>query len=244
MDMVTFDSADELYKVARAHPHATLIVRILADDMRSLCRLGLKFDILLAVVPVTVRELELDVIDRLLQPDTYGDAVMHVKAAFEMDRVARYTLSLLDVRGIFEDTHFERTAKVLREAIEAYSPDRFEEGVRVIAEPGRFSVACAFMRRTYQGAEAEATEAADPCAMYYINDGMCGSFNCILVDHQNAHPYVVMLNKLFRFRDGARHTRQAMCGVGPTFDSINHVCRVERLPASLEVGYWHGFQNI
>ncbi|KAF8584322.1 hypothetical protein K439DRAFT_1633697 [Ramaria rubella] len=64
----------------------------------------------------------------------------------------------------------------------------------------------------------------------YINDGMCGSFNCILVDHQNAHPYVVMLNKLNVW--------------GPTFDSINHVCRVERLPASLEVGYWHGFQNI
>ncbi|KAF8576310.1 hypothetical protein K439DRAFT_1640599, partial [Ramaria rubella] len=143
---------------------------------------------------------------------------MRVKAAFEMDRAARYTVSLLDVRGVFEGTDFKRTAKVLREAIEAYSPDRLEESRCGV---GRFFVACAFMRRTYQGTEAEATEAADPCAMYYITDGICGSFNCILVDHQKAHPYVVMLNKLeLRLRDGARHTRQAMCGVLHATQSI------------------------
>ncbi|KAJ7175651.1 ornithine decarboxylase [Mycena filopes] len=33
---MTFDNADELYKIACAHPDAQLVVRILTDDMKSL----------------------------------------------------------------------------------------------------------------------------------------------------------------------------------------------------------------
>src|SRR5882762_8014759 len=43
VDMMTFDNADELYKTARVSPAAKLVLRVLTDDSKSVCRLGLKF---------------------------------------------------------------------------------------------------------------------------------------------------------------------------------------------------------
>ena len=63
--MMTFDNADELYKIARAHPRAKCIIRILTDDSKSLCPFGIKFSTSLAAVPgllAEVRELSIDVI--------------------------------------------------------------------------------------------------------------------------------------------------------------------------------------
>jgi len=63
--MMTFDNADELEKIKLAHPKAELILRILTDDSKSLCKLGLKFGAPLDVAPSLLqkaKELELNVI--------------------------------------------------------------------------------------------------------------------------------------------------------------------------------------
>ncbi|KAK7050277.1 pyridoxal-dependent decarboxylase [Favolaschia claudopus] len=50
VNTMTFDNADEL-KIARAHPRASLVLRILTDDTKALCQLGLKFGAPLHAVP-------------------------------------------------------------------------------------------------------------------------------------------------------------------------------------------------
>jgi ornithine decarboxylase len=40
---MTFDNAEELYKIKALFPDAELVLRILTDDSNSLCQLGLKF---------------------------------------------------------------------------------------------------------------------------------------------------------------------------------------------------------
>ena len=40
---MTFDNADELYKIKATFPDAELYLRILTDDSTSLCRLSMKF---------------------------------------------------------------------------------------------------------------------------------------------------------------------------------------------------------
>jgi ornithine decarboxylase len=152
VDMMTFDNADELYKIARTHARAKLIVRILADDSKSLCTLSLKFGALLRNIPAllaTARELNLDVIgvsfhvgSGCYDPATYMDAVRRARCVFDMGQEAGYQFSLLDVGGGFEDRSFEHSAAVLKEAIDMYFPER--EGIDVIAEPGRFYVSNAF----------------------------------------------------------------------------------------------------
>lgn len=158
VNMMTFDNGDELHKVARVHPGAKLILRILTDDSKSLCRLGLKFGAPLASVPgllAKAKDLGLDVIgvsfhvgSGCFDANAFGDAVMRAKATFEMGKAAGYEFSLLDVGGGFEDDNFERMAGVLRGAIDLHFPSKAADGLRVIAEPGRFYVSRAFTLAT------------------------------------------------------------------------------------------------
>ena len=156
VDKMTFDNTDELYKIARAHPGAELVVRILTDDSKSLCRLGLKFGAPLVTVPALLakaRELGLDVIgvsfhvgSGCFDSSAFADAIMRARTAFDMGREAGYEFHFLDVGGGFEDARFEETAAVLNTALDRYFPDRTK--LRVIAEPGRFYVSSAFTLAT------------------------------------------------------------------------------------------------
>lgn len=150
--MMTFDNADELYKIARAHPHAKCVIRILTDDSKSLCAFGIKFGAPLATVPgllAKARELNLDVIgvsfhvgSGCYDPSVYMDAINRAHSVFEMGKQVGYTFKLLDVGGGFEDSLFEEAATFLKQAIDLYFPDR--HGLKIIAEPGRFYVSKAF----------------------------------------------------------------------------------------------------
>ncbi|TFK50166.1 hypothetical protein OE88DRAFT_1632057 [Heliocybe sulcata] len=260
VDMMTFDNADELHKVARAHPGAKLVVRILTDDSKSLCRLGLKFGAPLASVPgllAKARELNLDVVgvsfhvgSGCYDSKAFADAVARARAAFDMGKEAGYEFGLLDVGGGFEDGNFEETAGVLGGALDRYFPDR--QGLRIIAEPGRFYVSRAFSlaaniiaRRAGDGGNPEDEIDPDqPTVMYYINDGVYGAFNCILFDHQHVHPYVVSLGGSFHVPDAALQRTESCSVWGPTCDSIDCVCPLAHLPSALQVGDWLGFDHM
>lgn len=61
------------------------------------------------------------------------------------------------------------------------------KGVRIIGEPGRYYVASAFTLCANVIAKrvipADNPDLEDPAYMYYINDGVYGSFNCLIYDH-------------------------------------------------------------
>lgn len=149
---MTFDNADELYKIARAHPGARCVIRVLTDDSKSLCAFGIKFGAPLVTVPgllAKAKELNLDVVgvsfhvgSGCYDPSVYMDAIMRARAVFDMGKEAGYAFTLLDVGGGFEDARFEHAATVLTQAIDRYFPDRC--GIKIIAEPGRFYVSKAF----------------------------------------------------------------------------------------------------
>ncbi|PFH46460.1 hypothetical protein AMATHDRAFT_69820 [Amanita thiersii Skay4041] len=266
VDTMTFDNTDELYKVARAHPNAKLVVRILTDDSKSLCAFGVKFGAPLAAVPVLLakaKELDLDVVgvsfhvgSGCYDPSVYTDAIMRARAVFDMGKEVGYTFTLLDVGGGFEDGLFEEAAEVLNAAIERYFPDR--AGIKMIAEPGRYFVSKAFKLATNiiarRGPMTSFLAAApnriidsdkhqqQQTVMYYINDGVYGAFNCILFDHQVVHPYVLSMGDSFHV---SSTEPMEVCSVwGPTCDSIDCVCARAELPAGLCVGDWLGFDNM
>ncbi|KZT06067.1 uncharacterized protein LAESUDRAFT_654444 [Laetiporus sulphureus 93-53] len=261
VDMMTFDNTDELYKIARCHPSAKLVVRILTDDSKSLCRLGLKFGAPLVTVPSLLgkaKELGLDVVGVSFHVGSgcydslaFADAVMRARSAFDMGKEVGYDFTLLDVGGGFEDDTFETTASILKNAINEHFPDRAH--IRIIAEPGRFYVSKAFSiavnviaRRAPPTLEEDSPEddvdPEHPRVMYYINDGVYGSFNCILFDHQAPQPYVLSLNGSFHVP--ASVPLRASSVWGPTCDSIDCVCPVTQLPSSLQVGDWLAFDNM
>ena len=156
VDMMTFDNADELYKIARAHPRAKCVVRILTDDSKSLCAFGIKFGAPLVTVPgllAKAKELNLDVIgvsfhvgSGCYDPSVYTDAIRRARSVFDMGKEAGYTFKLLDVGGGFEDALFEQAANFLTKAINEFFPER--SNLKIIAEPGRFYVSTAFRLAT------------------------------------------------------------------------------------------------
>ncbi|KAF8631977.1 hypothetical protein AX15_002089 [Amanita polypyramis BW_CC] len=268
VDLMTFDNTDELYKIARTHPGAKLVVRILTDDSKSLCAFGIKFGASLAVVPgllAKAQERNLDVVgvsfhvgSGCYDPSVYADAIMRARAVFDMGKEVGYTFKLLDVGGGFDDELFEQASEVLNYAIERHFPDR--TGIKIIAEPGRYFVSTAFRlatniiaRRGPLSAASTATMSPsrilnptsndqEPSVMYYINDGVYGAFNCILFDHQVVHPYVLSMNGSFHV---SSCEPTVLCSVwGPTCDSIDCVCPKTELPAGLQVGDWLGFDKM
>ncbi|THH23095.1 hypothetical protein EUX98_g8085 [Antrodiella citrinella] len=257
VDMMTFDNTDELHKIARVHPGAKLIIRILTDDSKSLCRLGLKFGAPMVTVPALLgkaRELNLDVIgvsfhvgSGSYDSNAFSDAVMRARMVFDMGKDAGYTFTLLDVGGGFEDPTFEASASVLKDAIEQYFPAR--DNLRIIAEPGRYYVAQAFSlaanviaRRAPPTAEDVDPDSENPSVMYYINDGVYGAFNCILFDHQSPQPYILSLDGSFHVPSTVPLRPSSVWG--PTCDSIDCVCSVTQLPSTLQVGDWLAFDNM
>ena len=86
-------------------------------------------------------------------------------------------------------------AKALSHALDIHFP--LESGVRIIAEPGRFFVSSAVRiavnivsRRVLKGEDN-----GKNAYMYYVNDGVYGSFNCIMFDHQICTPYSIINKK-------------------------------------------------
>ncbi|KAJ3802153.1 ornithine decarboxylase [Lentinula aff. detonsa] len=258
VDAMTFDNIDELYKVARTHPGAKLVIRILTDDSRSLCQLGLKYGAPLVTVPALLakaKELDLDIIgvsfhvgSGCYDPSIYSDAILRARSAFDLGKEAGFSFNILDVGGGFEDESFEQAASVLMSAIEEHFPDR--RNLKVIAEPGRFYVSRAFSlaaniiaRRAPPSDSPEMTAGTgQPSVMYYINDGVYGAFNCILFDHQVVHPYVLSMNGSFHVPSSEPVSTSSVWG--PTCDSIDCVCPKAELPMGLRVGDWLGFDNM
>lgn len=148
VEMMTFDNADELHKVKRLHSGAKLVLRILTDDSKSLCRLGLKFGAPLSTCPSLLRlarELGLNVIgvsfhvgSGCKDPMQFEDAVWRAKKVFEMAKEVGYDFKFLDIGGGFERETFEEMSRVVRDGLDLYFPK--ESGVRVVAEPGRLLV--------------------------------------------------------------------------------------------------------
>ncbi|KAF9584508.1 hypothetical protein BGW38_006193 [Lunasporangiospora selenospora] len=264
--MMTFDNAEELHKIKRFHPTAQLVLRILTDDSKSLCKLGLKFGAPLdttAFLLRTAQELGLDVIgvsfhvgSGCFDANAFGEAVIRARRVFDQAKDYGFDFKFLDVGGGFPSAHitegitFEKVATILGSTVDAlFGPD-----VRVIAEPGRYYVGSAFTlatqviaRRTILRNETEALVAAQsehPAHMYYINDGMYGSFNCIMFDHQACEPKVLLKDGGYTYQQRLTSEPHGWASVwGPTCDSIDCVSPKSSLPL-METGDWLYFDNM
>jgi ornithine decarboxylase len=120
--MMTFDNADELHKIKRAHP---------LDTCPGLLRLASQLG--LNVVGVSFH-----VGSGCKDPMQFADAVWRAKRVFDMGKEAGYGFRFLDVGGGFERETFKEMSEVVRDALDLYFP--VESGVRVVAEPGRLLV--------------------------------------------------------------------------------------------------------
>ncbi len=257
----TFDNAEELYKIANFFPEAELYLRILTDDSKALCQLGLKYGAPLHTTKGLLklaRQLGLNVVgvsfhvgSGASDPFAFVDAVNRARVVFNEGETLGFEMHTLDIGGGFGHGNFEKFASVVGPAID----DHFASHVRVIAEPGRYFVAAAFTlatnviaRRTVHPYSEDGPSPGDIVNhfMYYVNDGVYGSFNCIMFDHQ--HPVAKILShkgKLYYNTLTGLGKQSVRCSIwGPTCDGLDCITAETHLPFVLEVGDWLYFEEM
>jgi len=205
VSMMTFDNVDELHKIASLYPNAELVVRLLPDDSSAACQFGKKFGAGLEELPgifQTAKDLNLNLIGASYhigsgpsQTKPFYDAVVLARQAFNLAETYGIDLKMLDIGGGFpgstwdvnlqskSNTFFEEVAKVLNVALDEHFPPSC--GVRLISEPGRYMVnSSQTLAATVIGKRLTKMEDGSQQFRYYVNDGLYGSFNCMIYDHQ------------------------------------------------------------
>ena len=253
--MMTFDNEDELRKIKQYAPQSELICRLLTDDSGSLMRFGEKFGAPIQTVPNLLklsRELRCKVIGTsfhigsgCFEANTYRSAIALSKEVFEMaTKLGLEQFTMLDIGGGFPGTvssvlngrvpPFTEFAGIIRSALDQFFPSKQHQYLRVIGEPGRFMAtrfSTLFVK--VQGKR----KVTDTHFLYYINDGVYGSFNNIIFDHYQVNPIVI---KEVR----STHTQKTTATIyGPTCDSMDCIGKNLMLP-ECNVGDWFKFENM
>lgn len=248
IDLLTFDSISELYKIKLYHPKANLLIRIKIDDSKSVCRFSSKFGVSLDELDnifTIAKACDLNLVgvsfhvgSNCFDLETYQKAISDAKTTFEVAKKYGFDFNLLDIGGGFpannEKLSFESIAKCVNETIqEQFTQYPEYNGLEVIAEPGRFFVSTSHTLVLNIIGKKEKIEDKEKVFKYYLNDGVYGSFNCIHYDH--ATPKIFPYNE----RDGKLYRSVVF---GPTCDSMDTIETECHLP-DLAIGEWVFVEN-
>jgi ornithine decarboxylase len=237
VNLMTFDSEEEIYKIKQHHPGANVLLRLAVDDSKSLCKFNIKFGCKIKNVRNLVQAASQNDLNLVgfsfhagsgcKSSDTYYDALRICKEASLIAREYGNTTEIIDIGGGMVAEHandgvsFEDIAHKINEGIDDYFGDG--HNIKFIAEPGRFMVQKA-QTLTVCVINKKKTEDG---FIYYINDGVYGSFNCIIFDHQDPElipVHIPDINRLFPSQI-----------FGNTCDSLDEIKKCVMLP-ELQVG--------
>lgn len=251
VSMMTFDNDEELRKVKDFFPDAHLVIRILPPASKAVCNLGCKYgvppDEALTLLK-KAKQLDLNVIgvsfhvgSGCLEAEAFQKAIMAARKVFDEAQLIGYTLNLLDIGGGFPgfdqpEINFDEVTCTINSSINKLFPEG--SGVRIIAEPGRYFAASAYTlaANVIAKREVEPSLAEDKTRMmYYINDGVYGSFNCILYDHAEI--------EVDYLKDLTTEPTYSSSLWGPTCDGLDCILPQSQMPM-LDVGDWVYFQNM
>jgi ornithine decarboxylase len=250
VDLLTFDCKEELKKISLYHEKASLILRIKVDDSKSICKFSCKFGADLSEVDEVNEVDEVDELMKFAKynglnivgvsfhvgsnckdVDTFYNAIKNARSVFDIGKKLGFDMTILDIGGGFPGTDdtaikFEDIAGRIIQAIDDFFSDEHFSKLEIIAEPGRFFSAASHTlvlnvigkkKHIYKKENGD----KETTFSYTLNDGVYGSFNCIMFDH--ARPVIKPYNE----RDGDKHKSTVF---GPTCDSIDTISKETLLP--------------
>mmetsp|Transcript_86514 Transcript_86514/g.231911 ORF Transcript_86514/g.231911 Transcript_86514/m.231911 type:complete len:788 (+) Transcript_86514:206-2569(+) len=251
VNWVVFDNEAELKKIKTYWPEAKVVLRVQTDDTAAQCPLSNKF----GAAPTHCEALLRRALDLGLHVTgvsfhvgsgcsefgAFRGALHRARGVFDVAERLGLDLELLDIGGGFPgwDAEGEATfadhAADIREVLDGLFPD---PKLRVIAEPGRYFVAEAQALLCTVNSVADASTEDQAAYRYYLNDGVYGSFNCLVYDHASVPEPRVL-------RKGVEVRGQALaCTLfGPTCDGFDMISEKIKLPV-LEVGDRLVFPNM
>ncbi len=221
INKMTFDSESEIYKMAKALPGATVLLRIRVDNPDALVDLNKKFgapaDDALRLLTIardqglTVGGLCFHVGSQSPNAKAYLVAMEICHDIFEQARGLGMDLSILDIGGGFpipagtEEVDIESMLSQIQESLAKFFPD-----TEIWAEPGRFICGTAVNLLTRVIGLQERNEQQ----WYFLDEGLYGTFSGIIFDHWEY--------ELINFKAGKKITATF---AGPSCDSLDVLYR-------------------
>jgi ornithine decarboxylase len=231
----TFDNANEIPKLARYAPDASLLLRLAVSSSSSLINLSAKFGAFEAdAVPLmvaardaglAVRGMSFHVGSQCREPEDFRRALLQARRIWNRAAAVGIDLEVLDIGGGFPAPYRDSvlSLEVYCLSLAGALDETFGDlPIRVIAEPGRGLVADSMSLITR--VIGKSVRGGTP--WYIIDDGLYGSFSGQLFDHVE---YPLMARN-------ADDRGLLPCVVaGPTCDSSDVVARDQMLP-DLDIG--------
>jgi len=252
VDLMTFDCEEELYKIKLYHPYANLVLRLAVDDSHSVCKFNSKFGCKLENIEILINLIKLlklklvgfsfHVGSDCKSVESYYSAIQTCREAYDLAAKHDIKINIIDIGGGFPGIYVEGGINIeqISEKINQAQRDFFGEEVdnntvRFIAEPGRYFVQKSHtlvlnvIGKKRETIYNDVTEENEEIIIYYLNDGVYGSFNCIYFD--NKKPIILPFN------ERNEKTLYKSKIFGPTCDSIDLISKEIMLP-ELAIGEW------
>jgi ornithine decarboxylase len=241
---MTFDCEEELYKIKKYYPSSKLLLRIAVDDSNSLCKFSIKFGCKIEEVEkllTIAKKLELDIIgfcfhvgSNCSSAESFYDAIKLCKESTIISEKVGYSINIIDIGGGFPGSDnnilFNNITIRINNAIDDFFTNEKYKHIQFIAEPGRYFAENSHIlvlniigKKIINGYERK--------MVYYLNDGIYGSFNCIIFDH------IIPKIKTFNKNNKKEDKLYKSLLFGPTCDSIDIISEDILLP-ELNIGDW------
>ncbi|XP_022160145.1 ornithine decarboxylase 1-like [Myzus persicae] len=250
VDLTTFDNELELYKIKSIHPSCNLVIQIRCDATEVQCPLGIKFgcdpQTEAPALMAMAHDLDLNIVGVSFhvgsgcnEPAAFRRAIAASAVIFKYAQELGFkNMHLLNIGGGFPgnrntSTFTTEIRDIINDALNEWFPPN--NGVTVIAEPGRYFVASAFTLSTKIHSIKNRTN-DERHIMYFINDGVYGSFNSILYDHSVVEP-----KPLYDYSSSRPIYESSIWG--PTCDGLDKVVDCANMPL-LGLGDWITFENM
>nr|XP_024216357.1 probable ornithine decarboxylase [Halyomorpha halys] len=241
VSLMTFDSISELYKVKMYFPQARLMVRIRVEAEKCLIQLGDKFgcepdkavELMKCADGLNLKIIGISfhVGTGCHEAEAYPRAIHIAAAIIQKARQNGIAIQYLDIGGGFPGDSLEMFEKIARRINDALETENILlNDITVIAEPGRFFVSKAFTLATTVTSVRE----CESYNIYYINNGIYGSFNSVHTEHATVDP--MPLNN--------KSKTQKKCAIwGQTEEKYDKIINECLLP-KMDVGDWIYFKNM
>ncbi|NP_001278568.1 antizyme inhibitor 1 [Chinchilla lanigera] len=257
VNIMTCDNEIELKKIARNHSNAKVLLHLATEDdsggeegsmkfgstlknCRHLLECAKEFD-------VQIIGVKFHVSSACKEPQVYVHALSDARCVFDMAGEFGFTMSMLDIGGGFTGTAFqlEEVNHVIRPLLDVYFPEG--SGIKIISEPGSYFVSSAFTlavniiaKKVVENEKipsgVEKNRSDEPAFVYYMNDGVYGSFASKLSEDLNAIPEV---HKKYK-KDEPLFPSSLW---GPSCDELDRIVENCLLP-ELNVGDWLIFTDM
>ena len=233
INLMTFDSEEELYKIKLYNPYSKLLLRLAVDDSNSLCKFNEKFGCIMEEVKdllIISKKLDLNIIgfsfhvgSGCSSADSFYKAIKDCRDAVDIAQNLNINITIIDIGGGFPgidtDITFESITNKVNEGIKTFFKD--DDNIKFIAEPGRY-----FAQKTHTLYiniinKKKKIINNENIIIYYVNDSVYNSFNCILFDH--CKPVIIPLHNKSNILYKSKI-------YGATCDSMDLICKEIMLP--------------